>query len=226
MRSARSAASTSSTLPVRCICNALHVSHGCPPQLSSSPLARGTHAPRSPVREAAGLIPACAGSTRGHQGYGDPSTAHPRSRGEHTIQSRAPSSRWGSSPLTRGTLLKLDSLLGFVGLIPAHAGNTEKISSLNLTSWAHPRSREEHSSTARISKPPPGSSPLARGTRHSRTTARVSPGLIPARAGNTERTRPTPTRVGAHPRSRGEHLSALMATGGFGGSSPLARGTP
>ena len=225
MRSARSAASTSSTLPVRCICNALHVSHGCPPQLSSSPLARGTHAPRSPVREAAGLIPACAGSTRGHQGYGDPSTAHPRSRGEHTIQSRAPSSRWGSSPLTRGTRALLRPRCTCQGLIPAHAGNTTQRPVMALCTWAHPRSREEHSSTARISKPPPGSSPLARGTRHSRTTARVSPGLIPARAGNTNPASARKGHGGAHPRSRGEHAADRRHRPANQGSSPLARGT-
>ena len=95
-----------------------------------------------------------------------------------------------------------------------------------LCTWAHPRSREEHSSTARISKPPPGSSPLARGTRHSRTTARVSPGLIPARAGNTHRGSPGYLSCWAHPRSRGEHVFQAFGEVSEQGSSPLARGTP
>ena len=74
-----------------------------------------------------------------------------------------------------------------------------------LCTWAHPRSREEHSSTARISKPPPGSSPLARGTRgFSRATAGGG-GLIPARAGNTEWLTDWLQTGEAHPRSRGEH---------------------
>ena len=94
-----------------------------------------------------------------------------------------------------------------------------------LCTWAHPRSREEHSSTARISKPPPGSSPLARGTRHSRTTARVSPGLIPARAGNTNPASARKGHGGAHPRSRGEHATPGALEAAARGSSPLARGT-
>ena len=50
-----------------------------------------------------------------------------------------------------------------------------------------------------------GSSPLARGTHGVVEWWNTSFGLIPARAGNTLENRPTPTRVGAHPRSRGEH---------------------
>ena len=116
-----------------------------------------------------------------------------------------------------------------MGLIPAHAGNTEKISSLNLTSWAHPRSRGEHVIPERRRGYPLGSSPLARGTRHRRHQSPESNGLIPARAGNTRRVPPPgvqgggvggliPARAGntlqvrgarrgsgAHPRSRGEH---------------------
>ena len=205
MRSARSAASTSSTLPVRCICNALHVSHGCPPP--------------------AKLIPARAGNTRPavtRQGSG---WAHPRLRGEHQRAPRLRRPFHGSSPLTRGTRALLRPRCTCQGLIPAHAGNTTQRPVMALCTWAHPRSREEHSSTARISKPPPGSSPLARGTRHSRTTARVSPGLIPARAGNTNPASARKGHGGAHPRSRGEHAADRRHRPANQGSSPLARGT-
>ena len=206
MRSARSAASTSSTLPVRCICNALHVSHGCPPP---------------PAK----LIPARAGNTRPavtRQGSG---WAHPRLRGEHQRAPRLRRPFHGSSPLTRGTRALLRPRCTCQGLIPAHAGNTTQRPVMALCTWAHPRSREEHSSTARISKPPPGSSPLARGTRHSRTTARVSPGLIPARAGNTNPASARKGHGGAHPRSRGEHAADRRHRPANQGSSPLARGT-
>ena len=136
-----------------------------------------------------------------------------------------------------------------MGLIPAHAGNTEKISSLNLTSWAHPRSRGEHVIPERRRGYPLGSSPLARGTRHRRHQSPESNGLIPARAGNTRRVPPPgvqgggvggliPARAGntgvrfgvlmgawAHPRSRGEHATGKGRSPWFWGSSPLARGT-
>ena len=72
-------------------------------------------------------------------------------------------------------------------------------------SRAHPRSRGEHTSTARPPRTYAGSSPLARGTRGVVGRCHRRRGLIPARAGNTN------DREG-HRRCRG-------------GSSPLARGT-
>ena len=70
-----------------------------------------------------------------------------------------------------------------------------------------------------------GSSPLARGTLQRRALSLGCRRLIPARAGNTppstRDTRPPP----AHPRSRGEHLSAGHQGQNLSGSSPLARGT-
>ena len=51
-----------------------------------------------------------------------------------------------------------------------------------------------------------GSSPLARGTRGYRVEAQLRDGLIPARAGNTMTAAAGLLALGAHPRSRGEHL--------------------
>ena len=70
-----------------------------------------------------------------------------------------------------------------------------------------------------------GSSPLARGTlKH---TADIAPenGLIPARAGNTYARARIAHNGGAHPRSRGEHITGDMLASKAAGSSPLARGT-
>ena len=50
-------------------------------------------------------------------------------------------------------------------------------------------------------------------------------GLIPARAGNTVSTARRKACVRAHPRSRGEHSTALTVSLESQGSSPLARGT-
>ena len=52
-----------------------------------------------------------------------------------------------------------------------------------------------------------------------------SSGLIPARAGNTLITDAVTVLVGAHPRSRGEHLVKAAIELAPAGSSPLARGT-
>ena len=70
-----------------------------------------------------------------------------------------------------------------------------------------------------------GSSPLARGTRALAPTPTDAKGLIPARAGNTVLRSSSPHRVGAHPRSRGEHTRIVTLHALATGSSPLARGT-
>ena len=76
------------------------------------------------------------------------------------------------------------------------------------------------------SRPTPGSSPLTRGTpRCDPRRGRVRR-LIPAHAGNTAGPWTSSTRPGAHPRSRGEHISAGGCVCALGGSSPLTRGTP
>ena len=70
-----------------------------------------------------------------------------------------------------------------------------------------------------------GSSPLARGTLFSMLTTGQARGLIPARAGNTLKSRKSSSLTRAHPRSRGEH-DFFQGADAFGyGSSPLARGT-
>ena len=53
----------------------------------------------------------------------------------------------------------------------------------------------------------------------------VTPGLIPARAGNTLWFAGYYPLHGAHPRSRGEHQDGHTPVGTVEGSSPLARGT-
>ena len=76
-----------------------------------------------------------------------------------------------------------------------------------------------------LSGPNTGSSPLARGTQSTSTPRCGSPGLIPARAGNTPRSWHLGKLERAHPRSRGEHRYWELTIRNFSGSSPLARGT-
>ena len=56
-----------------------------------------------------------------------------------------------------------------------------------------------------------GSSPLTRGKRERRTGQRYPPGLIPAHAGKTSTTAPSPSKRTAHPRSRGENVVDAVA---------------
>ena len=90
----------------------------------SSPLTRGKHSGPGMGAVVEGLIPAHAGKTcLGPPDVGD-ARAHPRSRGENSMEQSQRKRQAGSSPLTRGKpdLLSINTLRS--GLIPAHAGKT------------------------------------------------------------------------------------------------------
>ena len=73
----------------------------------SSPHARGT--PSSPInaRECIGIIPACAGNTKGTATKAGATRDHPRMRGEHLNQAQRTGLDPGSSPHARGTPIRL-----------------------------------------------------------------------------------------------------------------------
>ena len=173
-----------------------------------------------------GLIPARAGNTGrsvGHTGY---RRAHPRSRGEHSLDGVPVNGYSGSSPLARGTPDSRTHHGRAAGLIPARAGNTDQWKISEIHGGAHPRSRGEHGGGKNRTVILKGSSPLARGTLGHALDSRYSVGLIPARAGNTTVFDVYSQNDRAHPRSRGEHPRTGFAVAFRAGSSPLARGTP
>ena len=151
--------------------------------------------------------------------------AHPRSRGEHWAQQGANDAPPGSSPLARGTQSLDRALNNIRGLIPARAGNTMTDARRSHLMQAHPRSRGEHASVGHTGGVITGSSPLARGTPAEKRGEDYSPGLIPARAGNTAVRCCRAHAPKAHPRSRGEHAFDFSSVSTSAGSSPLARGT-
>ena len=170
----------------------------------SSPLTRG--APRHPGARARFCV------------------AHPRSRGEHKNYLLLAGLALGSSPLTRGALTGGVKLLQTVGLIPAHAGSTISDVVWATITWAHPRSRGEHSYFRSSPLAQKGSSPLTRGAPFRRCRRELSRGLIPAHAGSTWRESTSPGPARAHPRSRGEHVHHGVRQAQGPGSSPLTRG--
>ena len=171
----------------------------------SSPLARGTP-PAVPEGELGErFIPARAGNTVVDDGRGVLGPVHPRSRGEH-----------GGS---------LDDPMGRGRFIPARAGNTSPSPTHCRALPVHPRSRGEHLPPYSPELKPHGSSPLARGTQRSPVTGASRTRFIPARAGNTSASPSAPSPTTVHPRSRGEHTTAVRVPLAEAGSSPLARGT-
>ena len=135
-----------------------------PRHQGSSPLTRGKLRARERLVDRRGLIPAHAGKTtarpvsrsapwahprsRGenHYEYAKPKTsrAHPRSRGENIRPRLVVWENVGSSPLTRGKLVRGGACLSACGLIPAHAGKTGLPGGVSKNTGAHPRSRGEN----------------------------------------------------------------------------------
>ena len=151
----------------------------------SSPLTRGKPRTDGHGHRRRGLIPAHAGKTHAEMSSNHPFTAHPRSRGENLCPVPPALLTWGSSPLTRGKPVELDTRPGLGGLIPAHAGKTRAGSRSRSYSWAHPRSRGENSPDRSQRRVYLGSSPLTRGKRTLGGATLPRARLIPAHAGKT-----------------------------------------
>ena len=96
-------------------------------QVGSSPLARGTLCYYKLHGVLTRLIPARAGNTERYRSPAEGAAAHPRSRGEHFSRFAAYLTNSGSSPLARGTLSEKTLRSPAARLIPARAGNTNRI---------------------------------------------------------------------------------------------------
>ena len=153
-----------------------------------------------------------------------PARAHPRSRGENQDENIINLSKQGSSPLTRGKREILGGDLGGGGLIPAHAGKTQRGLDASLRAGAHPRSRGENLRLYGLGALNEGSSPLTRGKLVTLPRLADEQGLIPAHAGKTGCQVLRLGRRRAHPRSRGENGVAGAKRCVTPGSSPLTRG--
>ena len=175
------------------------------PACGSSPLARGTrrHTRAGAFRHR--FIPAGAGNTGLCRRHAPRRPVHPRWRGEHPLVSM---------------------LIGHTSrFIPAGAGNTCWHRSTRSARSVHPRWRGEHRNPRQQQRNSGGSSPLARGTRPELAHVVTISRFIPAGAGNTASTSPSPSSSPVHPRWRGEHYAMPCLVSGPSGSSPLARGT-
>ena len=151
----------------------------------SSPLARGLQIKNSKRNLGHRIIPARAGFTPRRSATSSRPRDHPRSRGVYSMVRGCPRERAGSSPLARG--LRRFRLPGrvFRRIIPARAGFTWVGGVMGERKRDHPRSRGVYDRVWLASRPPPGSSPLARGLRRRPSPGPTRPRIIPARAGFT-----------------------------------------
>ena len=89
----------------------------------SSPHARGAQAQAEDAPGHAGIIPACAGSTRDLPRQFSVAEDHPRMRGEHSVVASIAVTQVGSSPHARGAPPRQTSTIPRCGIIPACAGS-------------------------------------------------------------------------------------------------------
>ena len=190
----------------------------------SSPLTRGKPSRDDDRLPRGRLIPAHAGKTPRYRGRERCPSAHPRSRGENGKTSAVDLSAMGSSPLTRGKPRSIRSSWRVRRLIPAHAGKTHGPPRCLPSRPAHPRSRGENTTGRPPRWPTYGSSPLTRGKPGPPGFDWLRGRLIPAHAGKTVWCASLTYLLQAHPRSRGENITAPKALIWRLGSSPLTRG--
>ena len=167
---------------------------------------RGTHAHYVWADGQWGIIPAYAGNTRSWKARTCSPWDHPRVCGEHRPSGSRAKGHRGSSPRMRGTLHRFAWRSAHAGIIPAYAGNT-------ANSWLtadmlgdHPRVCGEHLTPDEAHRAGEGSSPRMRGTPSMLEHIGKFEGIIPAYAGNTDRTRSRCFVYRDHPRVCGEHV--------------------
>ena len=153
--------------------------------IGSSPPTRGArrrqlHAAR-PVR----IIPAYAGSTCLGALSSSHGPDHPRLRGEHEALGLTWDHIDGSSPPTRGALMRLSSHNNRLRIIPAYAGSTKPCAHRLPRMTDHPRLRGEHFRGFLPRPTPFGSSPPTRGAPSLPHPPREPKRIIPAYAGST-----------------------------------------
>ena len=150
------------------------------------------------------IIPAHAGQTRRARWCPAGTSDHPRACGANTVSATSNIPDRGSSPRMRG---KLD--LPTIGdaqrrIIPAHAGQTERVAAGGCVHADHPRAC--------------GANALPRDPRQGPLR------IIPAHAGQTADGTEFPENWSDHPRACGANMSRLAARALRPGSSPRMRG--
>ena len=192
--------------------------------VGSSPHTRGApyRRPSSPLRGR--IIPAYAGSTSSSHSPTASSADHPRIRGEHVLSDLLPDDVRGSSPHTRGALLKPFKISQRYGIIPAYAGSTRYRVRPSSRMKDHPRIRGEHASPPSGGSKKRGSSPHTRGAPVAELPGLAQSRIIPAYAGSTFRRWIPAAGARDHPRIRGEHTVSHSSAACPEGSSPHTRG--
>ena len=164
----------------------LHSNYDCR-MTGSSPRVRGAAVSAGPRAVGVGIIPACAGSSRGLQWRGLHRRDHPRVCGEQWALTCAVTAHSGSSPRVRGAVAGAVAEGPGDGIIPACAGSSSLRHPAQSAAWDHPRACGEQVAKAVQTIINAGSSPRVRGADAFSHVFSPCLGIIPARAGSRRR---------------------------------------
>ena len=157
--------------------------------------------------------------------FGSSASVHPRACGEQPYQFGHYSSRSGSSPRLRGTVLTTWGETSVDRFIPAPAGNRVVCANVDAMRAVHPRACGEQTSRLTKASRSTGSSPRLRGTGGTPALVVRVDRFIPAPAGNSHCGSAGETARSVHPRACGEQPVSETMVESSVGSSPRLRGT-
>ena len=131
----------------------------------------------------------------------------PRLRGEYMSAASNITSAPGSPPLARGIQLIPGRRVSAIGITPACAGNTRRLTMAGCQYRDHPRLRGEYKLLLKRVRYLIGSPPLARGILRMPPQGCQENRITPACAGNTGSSGNSAKIGRDHPRLRGEYSS-------------------
>ena len=193
-------------------------------RFGSSPRVRGKLWPLRPCHPWPRIIPARAGQTGRRWLKRQRGPDHPRACGANTDVEQHRKETFGSSPRVRGKRPAARPTRPPTRIIPARAGQTLSLPLYTDNTPDHPRACGANDRWQDRAKVLFGSSPRVRGKLRCLRCRSPRFRIIPARAGQTGRSRASRSAAPDHPRACGanDHASALAAV--HAGSSPRVRG--
>ena len=173
-----------------------------------------------------GITPADAGKTIRVDSYFLCYKDHPRGCGENLWATTTPTVRTGSPPRMRGKPSRLAVPRFGIRITPAGAGKTRTENCRICKEQDHPRRCGENFGSTACRRGSVGSPPQVRGKLASGAARRRRPGITPAGAGKTLRTKQGIVTDMDHPRRCGENVLLYQKHTMLIGSPPQVRGKP
>ena len=161
------------------------------------------------------IIPAHAGQTLSTSGQFSVPTDHPRACGANVGKIFDWVHSPGSSPRMRGKPVTLSSVVGGFRIIPAHAGQTTKQNSRNISTQDHPRACGANILGGATGLHARGSSPRMRGKHMRVLHPQLASRIIPAHAGQTADSQTEYAVYADHPRACGANRRYVCGEGGL-----------